>query len=247
MRFIILCQCFIYVNKIFVAILVLAGVAGDNFRMWYTKFRSYWSTLEDPPETGLVTTKNCDISGCAERGDFKAPKSRDDLKSYYWFCLKHVKEYNQNWDFFKGMSQAEIERSMSKTAVWDRPTWRSTEAGRQRAAFDEDEVRRTAYARFSTEDVFHDFSQNGRESGGNDAHINFTSIPHPAVEALAVMDLKPPVVWDEVKMRYKMLAKRYHPDTNNADKESEEQLKKINLAYSILKISYQNFTKLDET
>jgi hypothetical protein len=79
-----------------------------------------------------------------------------------------------------------------------------------------------------------------------DAHIHLGSIPHPAVEALAVMDLKPPVQWEEVKARYKTLAKRYHPDINSANKNAEEQLKKINLAYSILKLSYQNYTKLDE-
>jgi len=208
--------------------------------MWYDKFRSYWETLENQPETSLTVTKTCDISGCSERGDFKAPKSRDALKSYYWFCLEHVREYNQNWDFFKGMSQAEIERSMSKTAVWDRPTWRSTQAG-----YNEEKIRKTVYERFTSGDNF--FFQMGRdESNKEEAHINLGSIPHPAVEALAVMDLQPPVDWEEVKARYKTLAKRYHPDTNNADKQAEEQLKKINLAYSILKLSYQNYTKLDE-
>ncbi len=212
--------------------------------MWYTRFRSYWSTLENPPETGVTVTKTCDISGCTERGDFKAPKSRDDLKSYYWFCLEHVREYNQNWDFFKGMSQAEIERNMSKSTVWDRPTWRSTEAGRNA---DPDKIRRRVYEGFSAEDVFQNFSQNGADENGEDAHIHLGSIPHPAIEALAVMGLKPPVDWANVKSRYKTLAKRYHPDTNDADKEAEEQLKKINLAYSILKLSYQNYTKLEES
>lgn len=207
--------------------------------MWYTKFRSYWSTLQDPPETALTPTKSCDISGCSERGDFKAPKSRDALKSYYYFCLEHVKEYNQNWDFFKGMSQTEIERSMSKTAVWDRPTWRSTQAG-----FNEEKIRKNVYERFARGEDFFMGGDDSEDKGS--AHINLGSIPHPAVEALAVMDLEPPVEWEEVKARYKALAKRYHPDTNNADKQAEEQLKKINLAYSILKLSYQNYTKLDE-
>jgi len=211
--------------------------------MWYNKFRSYWQTLENQPETGLTLTKPCDITGCPERGDFKAPKSRDALKSYYWFCLTHVKEYNQNWDFFKGMSQAEIEDRMSKTAVWDRPTWRSTRAG-----FNEEKIRKSVYEKFTTgESFFSDFSSRGADGEkADDAHIHLGSIPHPAVEALAVMDLKPPVQWDEVKARYKTLAKRYHPDMNSADKDAEEKLKKINLAYSILKLSYQNFTKLDE-
>jgi hypothetical protein len=208
--------------------------------MWYNKFRSYWDTLQNQPETALTETKACDITGCSERGDYKAPKSRDALKSYYWFCLDHVKEYNQNWDFFKGMSQAEIERSMSKTAVWDRPTWRSTKAG-----LNEDKIRKNVHERFTSGENF-SFNMGHEGNDKEEAHIHLGSIPHPAVEALAVMDLRPPIEWEEVKARYKLLAKRYHPDTNNADKQAEEQLKKINLAYSILKLSYQNYTKLDE-
>lgn len=213
--------------------------------MWYTKFRSYWGTLQDQPETSVTLTKSCGVPGCQERGDFKAPKSREALNEYYWFCLEHVREYNQNWDFFKGMSQMEIEKNMSRTATWDRPTWRFTQAGRN-----EENLRKTAYERFSTEDVFFDFGPGtgagADDGGGASARINVGSIPHPAVEALAVMDLQPPVEWKDVKARYKILAKRYHPDTNGADKHAEEQLKKINLAYSILKLSYQHFTELDE-
>lgn len=211
--------------------------------MWYTKFRSYWDTLQNPPETGLTQTRACDISGCVHRGDYKAPKSRYELKEYYWFCLDHVREYNQNWDFFKGMSRSEIEQHMYKTVVWDRPTWRSTQAG-----VNEEKIKRTVYERFASgENIFQDFMMDGGGIGDEEsARVNIKSIPHPAVEALAVMDLAPPIEWEEVKARYKALAKKHHPDTNGANKAAEEQLKKINLAYSILKLSYQNYTKLEE-
>ncbi len=223
--------------------LVFTRMERHNFKMWYTKFRSYWETLQHPPETALTRTRACDISGCAHRGDYKAPKSRHELKDYYWFCLDHVREYNQNWDFFKGMSRSEIEQHMYKTVVWDRPTWRSTKAG-----FNEERAKRTVYEQFAAgENIFQNFTMGG--SGGDEdesAQVNIKSIPHPAVDALAVMDLAPPIEWEEVKSRYKTLAKKYHPDINPADKAAEEQLKKINLAYSILKLSYQNYTQLEE-
>ena len=145
-------------------ILVFRGVERHNFQMWYTKFRSYWDTIQNQRETSLTLTKDCDVSGCPHRGDYKAPKSRYELKEYYWFCLDHVKEYNQNWDFFKGMSRAEIEYNMSKTVVWDRPTWRSTRAG-----LNEEKVRRTVYERFAgAEDIFQGFTMGGEE--GNARH-----------------------------------------------------------------------------
>ena len=209
--------------------------------MWYDKIRSCWDTLDDPQKkTALTPVRMCDIAGCLHQGEYKAPKSRDALKDYYWFCLDHVSEYNQNWDFFQGMSREEIETHMRRTIVWDRPAWRSTRAG-----FNEEHIKKTIYERFADGgDVFQDFMAGGE--GEERAHIDVCSIPHPALEALAVMSLQPPIVWKEVKARYKTLAKRYHPDAVASGVADEEMFKKINLAYSFLKLSYQSYERLDE-
>jgi hypothetical protein len=194
--------------------------------MWFTKVRQYW---DKPLETGVVKTRPCDVSGCPSLGEFKAPKSRDSLRDYYWFCIDHVREYNQ--------SRAEIETHLKKTIVGDRPTWRSTRAG-----LDAERLKHRIYERFAAgDDVFGDFG--GDEEGT--AHVNLGSIPHPATDALATLGLKPPVDWNAVKARYKSLVKQYHPDVNEPDPALEEQMKKINMAYSILKISYQTYSDLE--
>ena len=56
-------------------------------------------------------------------------------------------------------------------------------------------------------------------------------------EPLATLGLSWPVTMDEVKTRYKELAKRHHPDANNGDRAAEERLKTINLAYATLRIA----------
>jgi hypothetical protein len=209
--------------------------------MWNFKFKSF--LRDDEIDTLPALRKGCEIGGCPHLGEYRAPKSRYDLKSYYWFCIDHVREYNQKWDFFKGMSRAEIEHHMHRTALWDRPTWRMTQAG-----FNEERTRQRIYEAFSKgESIFGEFNARNADEEPEEAHIDVASIPHPTIEALAVMGLAPPIEWEEVKARYKTLAKRYHPDTNREDKTAEEQLKKINLAYSILKISYQHYTQLDES
>ena len=38
--------------------------------------------------------KICDKENCFEIGEFKAPKSRKRLNDYYFFCINHIKEYN---------------------------------------------------------------------------------------------------------------------------------------------------------
>jgi len=65
----------------------------------------------------------CDKETCENKGDYKAPKSRSNLNNYYFFCLKHVTEYNKSWDFYKGLSVDQIELSIRKDTVWDRPSW----------------------------------------------------------------------------------------------------------------------------
>jgi DnaJ-class molecular chaperone len=52
---------------------------------------------------------------------------------------------------------------------------------------------------------------------------------------LAQLDLDETATLQDVKMRYKQLVKRFHPDANGGDKQAEERFKSINEAYSNLK------------
>jgi hypothetical protein len=209
--------------------------------MWDFKFKSFLHGYHNPDELPVLR-KGCDAEGCEGLGEYRAPRSRLDLssphrrpdeRSYYRFCLDHVRQYNANWDFFKGMSDAEMQHHLYKTGVWDRPTWRAAQSGA------EEKIRKQVHEQFAG--FFADGAEDEKE-----AHIDVGDLPHPTVEALAVMNLTPPVDWDEVKTRYKTLAKKYHPDTNKGDRTAEEKFKKITLAYTILKLSYENFTKLEE-
>ena len=63
------------------------------------------------------------MPGCHEAGEYRAPKSRTTLNDYHWFCLEHVRAYNAGWDFYKGMSPAEVEAQLRADTSWQRPTW----------------------------------------------------------------------------------------------------------------------------
>ena len=208
--------------------------------MWQFRIHPFNKKSGIAPDRQLIVRRSCDISGCPHQGEYRAPKSRYDLQSYYWFCLDHVREYNANWDFFKGMNRVEIEHHMYKNFVWDRPTWKPSMAG-----VDMGRTRQKIYEHFTSDGIFGEFSTDGNNSDPQEAHIDVSTIPHPTVEALATLDLAPPVQWDEVRARYKTLAKKYHPDANKGDARAEELFKRISLAYNILKLSYQHFTELD--
>ena len=59
------------------------------------------------PETPPQPT-HCQHPDCKLPGVYRAPKSRTQLNEYFWFCLDHVRDYNKAWDFYAGMSQADI-------------------------------------------------------------------------------------------------------------------------------------------
>jgi hypothetical protein len=182
--------------------------------------------LRTPLGEGPGGTRLCDQPGCTEEGLYRAPKSRDRLTDYYVFCLDHVRDYNSTWDYYRGMSQDEIEAHIRYDTVWQRPTWPLGSFGSSRSRDPLDAIR----------DGFGFFAEHNEERKAAEELWR----PRSAEEkALSALGLKPPTVFAEIKRRYKELVKRLHPDANGGDKGAEEQLKVINQAYSTLKQAAQ--------
>lgn len=173
----------------------------------------------------------CDHPDCAEPGEFRAPKSRERLTEYHWFCLDHVREYNKSWNYYAGMSQDEVEADTRRDTTWQRPTW---PLGARAAGF-----RRYAQSTTSIHDgfgFFHDDRQSEEQARRNDnARAAGFHPSSPEAKAMDIMDIEGPLNLTLLKARYKELVKQHHPDANGGDKLAEERLKEINQAYSMLK------------
>jgi hypothetical protein len=185
---------------------------------------------ERPP----VMERRCDMPSCACAGEYRAPKARNRLNEYFWFCLDHVRAYNAQWDYYAGMSTVEIEAHLRADTLWHRPTW---PLGGRQAKGPQDQGRqyhfRDPFGLF--DDVFEE-GPAARASAEAGAQSNPRHRPPPPqAKALALFDLSPPVSLTEVKARYKALVKQHHPDANGGDKAAEERLKLIIEAYVILR------------
>jgi DnaJ-domain-containing protein 1 len=173
----------------------------------------------------------CDIPGCPNVGEYRAPRGRDELSRYYLFCLDHVRAYNASWNYFAGMSEAEMEAQIRADTTWQRPSW---PFGAWRGG------RRNGAPHFS--DPFDLFGgehpsaghANGAAGEGRGWQARRETRLSEKERALAVMQLSAPATVAAIKMRYKELVKRHHPDANGGDRASEERLKVINQAYSTL-------------
>src|SRR5688572_14025681 len=75
----------------------------------------------------------CDWPGCTHAGAHRAPKGRDREQQYFRFCLAHVREYNQSYNFFKGMSDNDVARYQKDALTGHRPTWKMGTGGREGA------------------------------------------------------------------------------------------------------------------
>jgi DnaJ-domain-containing protein 1 len=192
----------------------------------------------DSDDDNKSTIRNCDMPGCSLEAEHKAPKDRS-LKEHYWFCFDHVQEYNKAWDFFSGMSQQDIEDHIIRSALWDRPTRRFDNYANM-----EEHLRQTAWKTYGFSGAEkNDQQQNDKEQKNYEAPLSSDA---PEFEAMAVMGLAPPLDIDVIKKRYKELAKKYHPDINKDDPKAEELLKRINMAYTILKLAHEKYAKLPE-
>jgi hypothetical protein len=178
-----------------------------------TPYRKPRAFAPDPDAPGHP----CDAPECLAAGEYRAPKSRTNLREFYWFCLPHVREYNASWDYYQGMSPGEIEAQLRSDTSWQRPSW---PLGRLGA---------TARLEQTLEDSLH-FT-----FGSKTAAPPTPKAPAELREALEVLGLAWPVSMATVKSTYKKLAKRHHPDANGGNKASEEILKTINLAYATLR------------
>lgn len=178
--------------------------------------------LLDPVFGPQPRLRVCDQPGCAAEGQFRAPRSREELgpgKEYHWFCLEHVREYNAAWNYYRGMSDDEIEGELRRDTVWQRPTWPlGWRVGRRWR---------------DPLDLFGDDPRAQRERA-EPRHRQLTEEDR----ALAVFDLELPLEYETLRARYMLLVKRHHPDANGGSKEAEERLKIVTHAYAILKARF---------
>ena len=163
----------------------------------------------------------CDWKNCKEIGAYKAPIEKDNSKKYRLLCLNHIKEFNKNWNYFENMNDHEIEFFIKSDLTWHKTT-----------------------KKFGSSDNFFNIlwnnALNDKFNFFKEEKINHSSISRKFNEkdkdAFRIMGLELNADWSIIQKKFKTLVKKFHPDRNSGNKEFENKLKKITLAYSHLKL-----------
>ena len=174
-----------------------------------------------------TSTRICEREGCDEAGQYRAPKNPRNLDDYFWFCQKHVREYNLKWNFFDGTTEAELNAQQSKDKVWERTT----------KPLGDPEAR--AWARLGIEDPHQVLGKNATQNPGKGPAAG-RRLPPTERRALEILEAKDTWTKPEVRKAYKALIKVLHPDMNGGDRSQEEQLQLVVWAWDQLKGS-RNF------
>jgi hypothetical protein len=176
----------------------------------------------------------CEWPGCNGAATHRAPKGRDRENEYWRFCLNHVREYNHSYNFFAGMSTDDIAKYQKDAVTGHRPTWKmGMNGGRP--------TMRSHSARFEPEFADADdplglFRHFGARADGEHLRARETRVIRNAErKALDVLGLEPDATAAEIKVRFKALVKRHHPDANGGDRSTEDKLREIIQAYNYLK------------
>ena len=166
----------------------------------------------------------CDWDNCKELGEYRAPVEKDNSKKFKMLCLKHVKEFNKNWNYFSGMNDNQIMNFLKSDMTWHKPT-----------------------QSFSSSDNFFKILWNNTLKDESDKmkirneydHMRQFKFDHKDIKAFEILGLTVGMKWIKVQEKFKTLVKKFHPDMNSGDKKYEEKLKLITLAYTQLKTTYR--------
>jgi curved DNA-binding protein CbpA len=196
----------------------------------YSKYFEKIRVRPDPLADAKAAAPTCQWDGCNEPGTHRAPVGRMREGEYFRFCFDHVREYNKGFNYFSGVSAAEIARFQKEALTGHRPTWTVASNGSARFAPDF-AAKRSGRAGYHNKirDPFNLFS-NQR----SDQPAERRAKPLEA-KALDTLGLSTEASGAAIKSRYKELVKRHHPDANGGDRGSEERLREVLQAYRLLK------------
>ena len=162
----------------------------------------------------------CEWKKCKEVGRYKAPTDKNNSKKFQLLCKEHIKLFNSSWNYFGGMSQDEIVNFLRSDITWHRPT-----------------------QKFGSADNFFNMLWNNAlndkfkilEDG--EIYIKNKKLCEKDKDAFKILGLEFSSDWKTIQSKFKTLVKRFHPDKHAGDKQYEDKLKKITLAYTHLKMT----------
>ena len=178
------------------------------------------------------SARTCDAASCDLIGKYRAPKSPKNVDEFHWFCLKHVKEYNQKWNYFEGHSKEELEDQFRSDSVWERKTSPFRQTSSNKRIHPEGK----AWQRLGLENPY-DILSSKDTYGKWNTNSGKKRVPPSERKALDILGADDTMSKAEIRKMYKELVKDLHPDRNSGSRADEERLTEVVWAWDQIKVS----------
>ena len=165
----------------------------------------------------------CEHKGCDLAGEFKSPKHGG---GHRMFCKRHAAEYNKKWNFFDGMTEDEVKDFNEAARHGHKQTWKvgtGPVSGKKAAA-------KLDPKNWRGREMF-------EEGVPGAARARQRGRTRLEVRALNELDLPKDATPADIRARYAEYVRRFHPDSNQGDRSSEEKLARVIRAWKMLKES----------
>ncbi|KAA1176586.1 J domain-containing protein [Rhizobium tropici] len=187
------------------------------------------STRKRPTPQSEPTGPRCQWDGCEKNGTHRAPVGRDAEGLYLFFCLEHVKEYNRGYNFATYLSDKDIARYQREAAAGDRPTW-GTSASQGSETPLPGNVRSGSAKALNAR-------KTAAQRQTRNTELQTRKLKVLEAKAFETLGLSPDATPEAIKSRYKERLKMHHPDANQGDRASEDELRASIEAHKILKLN----------
>jgi len=177
------------------------------------------------------TERRCEWPGCSRSGEHRAPQGRGREGQYFHYCTEHVRAYNRQYNYFRGMSDEEIASFQQAAMTGHRPTW-NVGLGRGGFGRKPHDWRAYAYA-FDTDDPLGIFGK-GDTRAPDEPQRRLHNAQRKSLRALGLDD---DASASDIRAQFKSLVMTLHPDQNGGDRSSEDKLREVIQAYNYLKKS----------
>ncbi|TXG83169.1 MAG: J domain-containing protein [Sphingomonadales bacterium] len=163
----------------------------------------------------------CEWPGCTQAGEFRAPKSATpERDGYRWYCLEHVRDFNAGYNYFEGLEPGAAQAARRGHPGWERGTRPFAHNASAMHIDDPMEI-------FAGQRGF------GAQYAEHPGAAGKPLSPEDRA-SLRILGLTADATLKDIKLRYKDLVRKLHPDAHGGDRRHEAALRRVIDAYTHL-------------
>jgi hypothetical protein len=171
----------------------------------------------------------CQWDSCEKTGTHRAPVGSSAEGLYLMFCLEHVKEYNKGYSFTTAPTNADVARYQKEATTGSRAT-----VGTR--IIQPTEIPMPFTVRSGSAKALN-ARKTAAQRQAQKADLQVRKLKVLEAKAFETLGLPQEATPEDIKVRYKQRLKMHHPDANQGNRTSEDELRASIEAYKILKLN----------